>query len=121
MKLSDIELTTEQAAAFMRWLNEEMAAQQRTDAAAAERAERAELTDVRFDKVCDLARKTAEMHGRLIGVRPHDQALAAWSAFVDSEGYFDRFDVDDLFEPGSIAFFEEGWVNAYVATIEGRG
>ena len=47
-----------------------------------------------------------------------DQAPPAWMAFIESEGYFDRFDVDERFDPRPGDDYEEGWLLAYSSVIE---
>jgi hypothetical protein len=118
LKLSEIDFTPAQAVALMRWLDSLDAQEQQRRSKEAEDAERADLQDRHYERVCELARQSAQMAGPVLGIDIAEQARAAWRSFCGMSGYFCRLDVDDMFEPEEESIFCEGWGYAYTAEIE---
>lgn len=118
MKLSDLELTVDQAGAFYRLLNREVAAEEMRLAQDDMETAKAELFNRRYEKVCDLARQTARVNGVVEGLGASYVAQAAWSAFIANEGWFSTFDVDDYWSERDDPEFQEGWELAYVEEVE---
>lgn len=108
-KLGDIRLTFSEQRALMRLIKTyidpaDVEREQR------ERAEGEERTNRIYERIRDLAADTARRDGRTT-IPPQLQARAAWEAFVASEGYHSRFDVDEHWEPD--ADDAETWEYAY--------
>lgn len=108
MKLSDIDLTTEEVSALRYWLAEltrhraHQAAMR--DEEAAEQAEAEALAE----KIVTIARACAEEHGVVAGLMAEHQATAAYASWFDGAGYYD---IDEHFSPDDSD--QELWETAY--------
>lgn len=113
MKITDIELTTEQAQAlhwkikgwtqdYLRWCD-------KTDREAAE----AKQDEERYGAVVQAATERAELHGPLAYVDPHHQAEVAWGSWCVNGDYED---IDEHFFP-VLAEWHETWVDHYAERI----
>jgi hypothetical protein len=112
MKLSDIELTQVQVAAFRRLLDAEVHAEEmRQGMADRERAESA-LYEQRYEKLTGLAREWARKNGNIEGMPAHLMAGATWEAFTCGEGWFSEMDVDEYFSGDDD--WQESWETAYM-------
>lgn len=119
MRLSDIELTADQVAAFTSWLDIRVEQATRARILAARNAEAGELTNRRYERLCDLARQTARQIGPIDGLGTRYAAEAAWDAFIAGEGWTSPYDIDDhmdIHAEGEL--FHEGWYLAYAEEIE---
>jgi hypothetical protein len=113
-KIGDMSLTFSEARALRRLIA------QHIDPADVEREqrERAESEDRAthiYERVRALAFDTARRDGHTT-IPPYLQARAAWEAFVASEGYHDRYDVDERWQPS--AHDAETWELAYTSELE---
>lgn len=118
MNLAEIELTLEQAEAFLALLNERVAHANRLLAQEEDEQQRSIIDDARHEKIRGLATKMARMHGKLIGVDLQLQAEAAWNTFIANEGWFSTFDVDEYWSDRDDGDWEETWTLAYSAEAE---
>lgn len=97
MKLSDLTLTNDQAAALLRLLDREIAGEQARRTAEMERAEAGAAYEAQYQRLSELATITAQLHGPIVGMPAIYQAAAAWEAFAASEGWFSPYDVAERF------------------------
>lgn len=115
-KLTDISLSDRRVAALFDLLDERADVMERREAQARETVAADALYNERYEKLVDIAAKTARRHVRLEGVYPDAQARLAWEAFCANEGYYSTFDVDDHFNPQQ-GGLEEAWILAYSAAL----
>ena len=83
-----------------------------------ERLEADETFARRYEKVRRLAEDTARRDGPTT-IPAYLQARAAWEALCSGQGYHDRYDVDERFEPN--ADWADTWETAYVNTLRQMG
>ena len=119
MNLAEIELTPEQAREFIALLQERVEGRARLVSEREEEKIAYVLAERRYARIQELAKELATMHGRLIGIPIADQAQLTWDVFASGEGHFDRYDVDELFDPDDDEY-EQGWIFAYTAALEAR-
>ena len=96
MKLSDIDLSEEEIAAF-RWCMNTLIEQHRQAVWEAENErERDALSARRAEKLVSIARQWADEHGPIPWMLTGYQATAAWESWMEEAGYLD---VDEHFQP----------------------
>jgi hypothetical protein len=113
MKLSDIDLTTEEVTTLRRWLSDlrnhyELEVAMR-DADIAEQAATKELAK----KLVANARECADLHGPIPWMLSGYQATAAWESWMEQAGYYE---IDEHFEPDDE--HQDLWETAYRNRIE---
>lgn len=115
MRLSEIDLTNDQATAFAEWLDGLVKERwQRLQKAEDEKAAD-ELDDQRCVKVVAIAKALGERHGLLEDMDAWEQAGAACTSWEAQAGYFD---VDQYFTLDD--HWREIWQGAYVEGLEKR-
>lgn len=117
MKLSDIDLTEAQVAAFLRRLDRDVRKEALRLAKEQEEESKAAVYEARFGKLIGLAREWARKYGKLEGLPSMYMAEATWNAFTSGDAWFSEMDVDHYFEGD--ADWQEAWETAYIDAVEG--
>lgn len=114
MKLSDIELTDDQVAGLMHWLDIQAKVKRNHDASIADDERQSRVDERRAENLSVIAELTARVHGLIRGMRSDLQLKAAWDTFCVHEGVFSPHDIDDYFDPHCI-----GWDDNFAIHYEG--
>jgi hypothetical protein len=113
MKLSDIELNEEEAAALRSWICAVVAWHQQALEERATEEERESLAARRAETLVEKAQTLAEKQGPIPGMLPAHQATAAYASWFDGAGYADVYDSD--YEPDDSD--QDLWETAYANRI----
>lgn len=119
IELGTLLIDEETAVAFREWLDTLVAARRKRLATIEHEAAQDALDAKRYEKVCELARKTARVNGIIEGLSTAYAAEATWDAFVACEGWYSPYDVDDYFEVrAEPAHYCEAWLLSYAEEID---